>query len=118
MCHSFLPGLTFHEVPDRHPKLLLLLNFVFAVQIQHTFHEAFGGQSTQKEVFDTLGLPLVTDLLNSKNGTPVFQYITSTMMSLCVLMMSCRSVIPRTRSCCPLSCAALPTIGKLINLCG
>ncbi|XP_065178180.1 kinesin-like protein KIF23 isoform X2 [Sycon ciliatum] len=37
-------------------------------QHQHSFQRAFGAGSSQKEVFEEIGLPLVQDLLNTKNG--------------------------------------------------
>ena len=37
-------------------------------EIQFTFNQVFDDSVTQKEVFDTVGLPLVSHLINGRNG--------------------------------------------------
>ena len=37
-------------------------------QLVYSFHKIFAEQSTQKELFEEVGLPLVRDLLGGKNG--------------------------------------------------
>ena len=37
-------------------------------ELQHTFQHVFDDRATQKEVFDHVALPLVSNLINGKNG--------------------------------------------------
>lgn len=39
-----------------------------SLQTQHTFKHVFDENSSQREVFDAIGFPLVEDLLQGKNG--------------------------------------------------
>ena len=57
--------------------LLLLLDFFsrffFLFKSQYTFQYVFDEYTSQKALFDHVGLPLVEDVLRGKNGTYVFQ---------------------------------------------
>lgn len=41
---------------------------LLSLQTQHTFKHVFDENSSQREVFDAIGFPLVEDLLQGKNG--------------------------------------------------